>query len=1097
MNLHGADSPGAPVKETFIQRVIGFCAVNRYLTLMGVAVLCVLAVYTFQEIRLDALPDLSDTQVIVYSKWDRSPDIIEDQVTYPIVAALLGAPKVKAIRGFSDFGFSYVYVIFQDGTDIYWARSRVLEYLSKIQSRLPKGVQTELGPDATGVGWVYQYALVDRSGTHSLDQLRSYQDWTLRYALQSVPGVSEVASIGGFQKQYQVTVDPNKLASYGIPLTMVTEAIRMSNNEVGGRLIEFAGAEYMVRARGYTKKPSDLENVVVKTGAGGAPVLLKDIGHVAFGPEIRRGVSDLDGLGDHVGGIVVMRHGENALNVIERVKERMKELKPSMPKGVEFVTTYDRSDLIQRAIETLKHELIVEMVIVALVILLFLWHAPSAMVPIITIPVSVLLSFIPLYYMGVTVNIMSIAGIAISIGVLVDGAIVEVENAYNKIYHWDAGGRKGDFHDIRLEALKEVGPSVFFSLLVIAVAFLPVFTLVDQEGRLFKPLAYSKNLAMALAALLAITLNPAQRMMFARIDPYTFKPKFLAKLATHAFVGKYYSEERHPISRVLFRIYEPACRFVLRRPKTVIAAALVAMAVSVPVYFKLGSEFMPPLNEGTMLYMPTTLPGLSVAQAQDLMVRMDKLLKSFPEVERVFGKAGRADTSTDPAPFSMMETTVVLKDPSQWTPKERWYSSLAPDFLKPVFRPIWPDRISWDELVAKMDAVVRFPGVTNAWTMPIKARIDMLTTGVRTPIGIKVYGSDFAEIQRIGEHLEHVMKDIPGTRSVFAERVTGGYFVDIEPKRDQLARYGLTIEKLQDVIMSAIGGENITTTIEGRERYAVNLRYPRELREDLDRLGRVLVPTGMGAQVPIAQLADVKMLQGPAMIRDENGFLAGYVYVDIAGRDVGGYVEEAKKVVASKVSLKPGYVLQWSGQYENMIRVRERLKMVIPVTLVLIFVLLYMNTRSAFKASIVMLAVPFSAIGAIWLFYLLGYNVSIAAWVGMIALMGLDAETGVFMMLFLDLSYDDAKKRGLLRNLAELDEAIIHGAVKRVRPKMMTVAAAFMGLLPIMWSTSAGADVMKRIAAPMLGGLVTSFILELLVYPAIYKMWKQRELGPA
>ena len=818
---------------------------------------------------------------------------------------------------------------------------------------------------------------------------------------------------------------------------------------------------------------------------------------MAFGPEIRRGVSDLDGLGDHVGGIVVMRHGENALNVIERVKARMKELEASLPKGVEFVPTYDRSDLIHRAIETLKHELIVEMVIVALVILLFLWHAPSAMVPIITIPVSVLLSFIPLYYMGVTVNIMSIAGIAISIGVLVDGAIVEVENAYNKIYHWDAGGRKGDFHAIRLEALKEVGPSVFFSLLVIAVAFLPVFTLVDQEGRLFKPLAYSKNLAMALAALLAITLNPAQRMMFARIDPYTFKPKFLAKLATHAFVGKYYSEERHPISRVLFRIYEPACRFVLRRPKTVIAAALVAMAVSVPVYFKLGSEFMPPLNEGTMLYMPTTLPGLSVAQAQDLMIRMDKLLKSFPEVERVFGKAGRADTSTDPAPFSMMETTVVLKDPSKWSAKERWYSSWAPDFLKPVFRPIWPDRISWDELVTKMDNVVRFPGVTNAWTMPIKARIDMLTTGVRTPVGIKVYGSDLAEIQRIGEHLEHVMKDIPGTRSVFAERVTGGYFVDIEPKRDQLARYGLTIEKLQDVIMSAIGGENITTTIEGRERYAVNLRYPRELREDLDRLGRVLVPVGMGAQVPIAQLADVKMLQGPAMIRDENGFLAGYVYVDIAGRDVGGYVEEAKKVVASKISLKPGYVLQWSGQYENMIRVRERLKLVIPVTLALIFILLYMNTRSAFKASVVMLAVPFSAIGAIWLFYLLGYNVSIAAWVGMIALMGLDAETGVFMMLFLDLSYDDAKKRGLLRNLAELDEAIIHGAVKRVRPKMMTVAAAFMGLLPIMWSTSAGADVMKRIAAPMIGGLITSFILELLVYPAIYKLWKRRELEPA
>ena len=618
------------MKDTFIQRVIGFCAVNRYLTLLAVTALCAFAVYTLKEIRLDALPDLSDTQVIVYSKWDRSPDIIEDQVTYPIVTALLGAPSVKAVRGFSDFGFSYVYVIFQDGTDIYWARSRVLEYLSKIQSRLPKGVQTELGPDATGVGWIYQYALVDSSGTQSLDQLRSYQDWTLRYALQSVPGVAEVASIGGFQKQYQVTVDPNKLTSYGVPLNMVIDAIRESNNEVGGRLIEFAGAEYMVRGRGYIKNPSDLENVVVKTGAGGVPVLLKDVGHVAFGPEIRRGVSDLDGLGDHVGGIVVMRHGENALNVIDRVKAKMKELEASLPKGVEFVPTYDRSDLIHRAIGTLKHELVIEMIIVSLVILLFLWHVPSAMVPIVTIPVSVLLSFIPLYYMGVTVNIMSLAGIAISIGVLVDGAIVEVENAYNKIHHWDAGGRKGDFHAVRLEALKEVGPSVFFSLLVIAVAFLPVFVLVDQEGRLFKPLAYSKNLAMALAAILAVTLDPALRMMFARIDPYTFKPKFLAKFATHALVGKYHSEEKHPISRALFRVYEPACRFVLRRPKTVIAIALAMVAVSVPVYFKLGSEFMPPLNEGTMLYMPTTLPGLSVAQAQDLLVRQDKLLKTFP-----------------------------------------------------------------------------------------------------------------------------------------------------------------------------------------------------------------------------------------------------------------------------------------------------------------------------------------------------------------------------------------------------------------------------------------------------------------------------------
>ncbi len=1095
MNPSGG-APGESGRETAIQRIIGFCAENRYLTLLAVAAACLFAFYTLKEIRLDALPDLSDTQVIVYSKWDRSPDIIEDQVTYPIVTALLGAPHVKAVRGFSDFGFSYVYVIFEDGTDIYWARSRVLEYLSKIQSRLPGGVQTELGPDATGVGWVYQYALVDRSGAQSLEQLRSYQDWTLRYAIQSVQGVAEVASIGGYQKQYQVTVDPNRLSAYGIPLETVTAAIRESNNEVGGRLIEFAGAEYMVRGRGYAKKIEDFEQIVVKATPGGVPVLVKDIGRVALGPEIRRGVSDLDGTGDHVGGIVVMRHGENALNVIDRVKAKMKELEPSLPKGVAFVPTYDRSDLIHRAIGTLRHELVVEMVIVSLVILLFLWHVPSALVPILTIPVSVLLSFIPLYYMGVTVNIMSLAGIAISIGVLVDGAIVEVENAYNKIHLWEAGGRIGDFHKVRLDALKEVGPSVFFSLLVIAVAFIPVFVLVDQEGRLFRPLAISKNLAMGLAAILAITLDPALRMMFARVDPFVFKPKFLARFATQALVGKYYAEEKHPISRTLFRIYDPACRFVLRRPKTVVAAALAMVALSIPVYFKLGSEFMPPLNEGTMLYMPTTLPGLSVAQAQDLLIRQDQALKGFPEVERVFGKAGRADTSTDPAPFSMMETTVVLKPQDQWSAKERWYSRRTPNFIKPVLRPIWPDRISWDELVAKMDSVVRFPGVTNAWTMPIKARIDMLSTGVRTPVGIKVYGSDLQEVQRIGEQLERILRDVPGTRSVFAERVTGGYFVDIEPKREQLARYGLTVEKLQDTIMGAIGGQNITTTIEGRERYPVNLRYPRELREDPDRLGRVLVsvPGGAGRQVPLAQLADIRLVDGPSMLRNENGFLAGYVYVDVAGRDVGSYVEEAKRIVASGIRLKTGYVLQWSGQYENMIRVRERLKLVVPVTLALIFVLLYMNTRSAFKASIVMLAVPFSAIGAIWLFFILGYNVSIAAWVGMIALMGLDAETGVFMMLFLDLSYEDARKRGLLRNLAELDEAIIHGAVKRVRPKMMTVAAAFMGLLPIMWSTSAGADVMKRIAAPMLGGLVTSFLLELLVYPAIYKLWKKREL---
>jgi len=1074
-----------------IKKIIEFSAHNRMLVLLGVAALCVLAGYTLKEIRLDALPDLSDTQVIIYSRWDRSPDIIEDQVTYPIISSLLGAPRVKAIRGFSDFGFSYVYVIFQDGTDIYWARSRVLEYLSKIQQRLPDGVQTELGPDATGVGWVFQYALVDRSGHHSLDQLRSYQDWTLRYALQSVPGVAEVASIGGFVKQYQITVDPNRLATYDIPLDMVVAAVKGSNNEVGGRLLEFAGSEFMVRGRGYAHAIDDFKQIVVKVGKDNVPVLLKDVAHVELGPQIRRGISDLDGLGDHVGGIVVVRHGENALNVIERAKETIKELEPSLPKGVEVVTTYDRSDLIRRAIGTLKHELTIEMIIVSIVILIFLWHVPSALVPIATIPVSVLLAFIPMYYMGVTVNIMSLAGIAISIGILVDGAIVEVENAYNKLYHWQADGRQGDFHAVRLEALKEVGPSVFFSLLVIAVAFIPVFALVDQEGRLFKPLAISKNLAMALAAMLAITLDPAMRMLFTRMEPFTFKPKLLSWLATRTLVGTYYSEEKHPISRVLFAVYEPACRFVLRFPKAVIASAVGLVAISLPFYFSLGTEFMPPLNEGTILYMPTTLPGMSVQQASELLQTQDKVLKSFPEVERVFGKAGRAETSTDPAPFSMMETTIVLKPESQWEAKTRWYSSWAPGWVKPVLRPIWPDHISWDELVDKMDRSLRIPGVTNAWTMPIKGRIDMLTTGVRTPIGIKVFGADLAEIQRIGEHLEGILRDIPGTRSVFAERVTGGYFVDIVPRRDQLARYGLTIAQMQDVIVSAIGGENVTTTIEGRERYPVNIRYPRELREDLDQLQRVLVATPSGAQIPLAQVADIQLIQGAAMTRDENGFLAGYVYVDITGRDIGGYVEEAKKVVREKLELQPGYVLQWSGQYENMIRVRERLKVVVPITLVLIFVLLVANTKSAFKAGIVMLAVPFSAIGAIWLFHFLGYNVSIAAWVGMIALLGLDAETGVFMLLFLDLSYEDYRKRGQLTTVSGLDEAIVHGAVKRVRPKMMTVMAAFMGLLPIMWSTSAGADVMKRIAAPMIGGLATSFFLELLVYPAVYKLWKR------
>ena len=1078
-----------------IRKIIEFSANNRLLVILIVAVAVAASIYTMRQIRLDAIPDLSDTQVIVYTRWDRSPDIVEDQVTYPIITALLGAPRVKAIRGFSDFGFSYVYVIFQDGTDIYWARSRVNEYLSKIQGNLPAGAKMELGPDATGVGWVYMYALVDRTGKHDLAQLRTYQDWYLRCALQSVPGVSEVAGIGGFQKQYQVTIAPSRLQAYGISIMEVMQAIQRSNNEVGGRLIEWAGTEYMVRARGYVTSTADLEKVVVKTNGSGTPVLLRDVADIAVGPQIRRGIMDFDGRGGAVGGIVVMRHGENALNVINRVKAKLAEMKASLPEGVEIVPTYDRSELIQSSIDNLKEELLLEMAIVSLVILFFLWHFPSAMVPIITIPISVVLAFIPMYLLGISSNIMSLSGIAISIGVLVDGAIVEVENAYKKLELWQEGGRKGDFHRIRLEALLEVGPSVFFSLLVITVSFLPVFTLVDQEGRLFTPLAWTKTLALALAALLAVTLDPAVRMLFARMEPFQVKPKPLARIMDALFIGTYYPEEKHPVSRVLFRLYEPPCRWVLRHPRTVIGLALLVMATTVPVYFQLGHEFMPPLNEGTILYMPTTLPGMSVTQAQQLMETQDRILKSFPEVLTVFGKSGRADTSTDPAPFSMMETTVVLRPPSEWRGKSRWYSSWAPGPLKALLRHVWPDHLSYEELIDKMDRAIQIPGNTNAWTMPIKGRIDMLTTGVRTPIGIKVLGGDLDEIQRVGEAIEKSLKPVAGTRSVFAERAAGGYFVDFTPRREGLARYGLTVDDLQAVVMSAIGGETISTTIEGRERYTINLRYPRDLRQNLDQLERVLVPTTGGAQIPMAELADITVSSGPAMIRDENGMLAGYVFVDITGRDIGSYVDEAKRVVSAQVKLPTGYSLIWSGQYENMIRVKERLKVVVPITLFLIFLLLYMNTRSAFKAAVVMLAVPFSVVGAVWLMYALGYNVSIAAWVGMIALMGLDAETGVFMLLFLDLSYHDAERAGRLRSLPELHDAIIHGAVKRIRPKMMTVIAAAMGLMPIMWSMGSGADVMKRVAAPMVGGLFTSFLMELLVYPAIYLLWKRRDIS--
>ncbi|HZU53762.1 MAG TPA: efflux RND transporter permease subunit, partial [Holophagaceae bacterium] len=816
----------------------------------------------------------------------------------------------------------------------------------------------------------------------------------------------------------------------------------------------------------------------------------------SLGPGLRRGVADLDGQGDAVGGIVVMRQGENAMAVIQRVKAKLHELEPGLPAGVKVVTTYDRSDLIGKAIGTVKDKLIEEIIVVSLVILLFLWHAPSASVPIATIPVSVALSFIPLLALGVGANLLSMAGIAISIGVLVDGAIVEVENAYNKLHIWDSGGRQGDFHAVRLEALEEVGPSVFFSLLLIAAAFLPVFTLVDQEGRLFRPLAWSNTLALAIAALLALTLDPAMRMLFTRVDPFDFKPRWLSKAASALLVGRYRSEERHPISRFLHRLYEPPCRFVLRHAKATVAVSALLVAVSLPLYFKLGSEFMPPLDEGSILYMPTTFPGLSAEQAEKSLQLQDKILMRFPEVARVYGKAGRADTPTDPAPLSMMETVVQLKPKADWPERPRWYSSWAPGWLKPMLGTAWPDRESSEQLVQRMDGALQIPGFTNAWTMPIKNRLDMLSTGIRTPVGLKVSGPDLKEVQRLAVEAEGILQKLPDTRSAFAERVAGGWYLDFAPKREALARYGLSVGDLNAVILNGIGGEAQSYTVEGRARYAITVRYAAGQRQDPAALGRVLVGLPGGGQVPISELAELKVESGPSMIRDENGLLTAYVFVDFdtSKADVGGFVARAKEAVGKGMSLPQNYALNWSGQYENMLRVQQRLKLVVPLALLLIFGLLYMNTKSAFKAALVMLAVPFSAIGALWLLWLLGYHASAAVWVGLIALLGLDAETGVFMLLFLDLAHDEAKRDGRLNTWGDLREAIIHGAVKRVRPKAMTVCAAFLGLLPIMWSSGTGADLMKRIAAPMVGGLATSFILELLVYPAVYYLWKRKEI---
>jgi Cu(I)/Ag(I) efflux system membrane protein CusA/SilA len=1027
--------------------IIDFSARNRFMVFLFVFGLSAAGFWALRNTPVDAVPDLSDTQVIIYTTWmGRSPDLVEDQVTYPIVTTLLSAPRVTVVRGFSDFGYSYVYVLFKDGTDIYWARSRVLEYMNQLIGRLPEGVTPQLGPDATAVGWVFQYALVDESGQQDLASLRSFQDWYLRYWLRSVDGVAEVASVGGFVRQYQVNLDPAKVLAYKLSLSEIIEKIRMNNSEVGGRVVEFSGIEYMIRGRGYIKSTSDIEQIAVAVNPNGTPILLRDVASVRLGPDMRRGLVELDGQGEVVGGVVIMRFGENAPEVIDRVKAKLKEIAPSMPKGVKVVTTYDRSDLIRESIATANENLIEELAIVSVLIIGFLLHFRSALIPIITLPLAVLISFIPMYFMGVGMNIMSLGGIIVAIGDMVDASIVMVDNAHRRLEDWERNGRVGDRTEVLIASAKEVGPSIFASLLVIAVAFMPVFTLEAQEGRLFKPLAFTKNLAIATSAIVAITLIPALLSLLIR--------------------GRIIPEQRHPVTRLLQRLYAPFLRIALRHRVVVVLLAVGLTLTVIPAFQRMGSEFMPPLYEGTILYMPTTFPGLSVTEAGMLLQQMDRKLKAFPEVERVFGKAGRAETSTDPAPFSMMEVVVELK------PKEQWRPGLT-----------------YEALVDEMDQMLQFPGVTNAWTMPIKARTDMLTTGVRTPVGIKIFGPDLKQIEEIGQHIEMAAKDVPGTRSVYAERVSGGYFLDFDIKREEIARYGLTVMDVGKIIESAIGGENIATTIEGRERYPINVRYLRELRDDPEKLGRVLVDTASGAQVPLAQLATLRFLPGPPMIRDENGMLSGYVYIDMAGRDVGGYVEDLKRVVREKVELPPGYTIAWSGQYEFMQRVRERLSIFVPLTLVIIFILFYFTFRSVVETLMVMLGVPLSLVGGVWYMALLGYDMSIAVWVGIIALAGVAAETSAVMLAYLDEACARRRTAGTLNSLSELLEAVQQGALERIRPVSMTALANILGLAPVMWATGTGADVMKRLAAPMVGGVSSAMLLTLVVIPALYVIW--------
>lgn len=1037
-----------------LAKIIEWSGRNRFLVLLATLFVIVGGIVAVMRTPLDALPDLSDVQVIVYTEYPgQAPQVVEDQVTYPLTSAMLSVPKSKVVRGFSFFGASFVYIIFEDGTDIYWARSRVLEYLNSAAGRMPKGVTPQIGPDATGVGWVYQYAVLAKD--KSLAELRTLQDWYLRYQLTKAHGVAEVASIGGFVQTYQVTVDPVKLRAFGIPLSKVSQSIRESNRDVGGRVVEMAETEYMIRGKGYLRGISDIENLVVKT-SNGTPVLVKDIARVELAPDERRGLTELNGEGEVVSGIAMARYGQNALEVIHNIKQKIGEISSGLPEGVTIEAVYDRSELIHRAIDTLKRTLIEESLIVALVCMVFLMHFRSALVAILMLPVGVLIAFIAMRLLGMNSNLMSLGGIAIAIGAMIDAAIVMIENAHKHIERLPAEHSHAERIEAMIKACKEVGPALFFSLLIITVSFLPVFTLEAQEGRLFAPLAYTKTFAMAGAALLSVTLVPVLMMLFIR--------------------GKIMPEARNPVNRFLIWGYRPIIAAVMRWKKATVLVAILALLVSIFPASRLGSEFMPTLNEGTLLYMPSSLPGMSITKAGELLQTQNKIIKSFPEVASVYGKAGRANTATDPAPTEMFETVINLK------PESKWRAGMTTD-----------------KLIAEMDKALQFPGVSNAWTMPIKARIDMLSTGIRTPIGIKVFGNDLNEMERLAREIETVVKAVPGTTSAFAERITGGFYLNIEPDRTQLARYGLTIGELQDVIGQALGGEMVTTTVEGRERFGVTVRYPRELRSDPQLIAReVLVPTMDGGMIPLGQLARVEVAKGTPGIRTENALLSAYIFVDIRDRDIGSYVADARKAVAEQVNFPPGYYATWSGQFESMERAIEKMKVVIPVTLLIIFLLLYLNFKRLTETIIVMLSVPFALVGGVWLMWLLNYNLSVAVAVGFIALAGVAAETGVVMLIYLDHAWEEIKEKrrqqGQTPSVHDLYEAIMEGAVERVRPKMMTVVAIMAGLLPIMWGTGTGSEVMSRIAAPMVGGMISSTVLTLAVIPAIYALVKQWRL---